>query len=238
VSNLDPKRTLLGLVDPIHLEPGFVRRMQNIRAHGTLAKVNFAVSTLPRFAGIEPSSPAALSGRVRIARDIDAIERAFDAAKYGGFSESPWIELTIPSIADPALAPPGQHVVSAYVQYAPYLLRGMSWDGERERLGDIAAATIDRHAPGFADSIVARQTITPLDFERTLGTTGGHIFHGELALDQLFVSRPTLGWARYATPVRNLYLCGSGTHPGTGLDGRSGALAAREIRRQLRASAR
>jgi len=210
-----------------------VRRVQHIRAHGTLAKINFAVSSLPSFTGLgrldASARAAALSGRVRLAVNIDGIERAFDAAKYGAFADEPWIELTIPSIADPSLAPPGAHVVSAYVQYAPYHLRGTTWDAERDRLGDAATRTIETFAPGFAASIFARETITPLDLERTVGLSGGHIFHGELALDQMFVTRPLLGWARYATPIGQLFLCGSGTHPGTGLDGRSGALAAKEI---------
>jgi phytoene dehydrogenase-like protein len=232
VSGVDPRRTLLGLVDPMHLSPEFVRSVQNIRAHGTLAKINYAVSGLPRFA--RPAGPgadgvAALSGRIRLSDSIDAIERAFDAAKYGGVADDPWLELTIPSIADPSLAPSGQHVVSAYLQYAPYKLRGTTWDAERERLGDVATRTITSYAPGFDASVLARQVITPLDLERTYGLTGGHIFHGELSLDQWFVTRPLLGWARYATPIRQLYLCGSGTHPGTGLNGRSGALAARAI---------
>ena len=238
VSNADPKRTLLGLVDPMYLGPELVRRVQNIRAHGTLAKVNYAVSALPRFAGLATrdatAQTAALSGRVRLAHDIDGIERAFDAAKYGGFAGEPWIELTIPSIADPGLAPAGQHVVSAYVQYAPYHLRGTTWDAERDRLGDVATQTIARYAPGFPSSIVAREVITPLDLERTYGLTGGHIFHGELSLDQWYVTRPLLGWARYRTPIAKLYLCGSGTHPGTGLSGRSGASAAKEIARDLK----
>jgi phytoene dehydrogenase-like protein len=238
VSNLDPKRTLLGLVDPMHLAPELVRRIQNIRANGTLAKVNFAVSALPRLTALaslgDAERLAAMSGRIRLAHEIDDIERAFDAAKYGGYSDRPWIELTLPSLADPALAPAGQHVVSAYVQYAPYRLRGTTWDEERERLGDVAAAAIEREAPGFTRSIVARETITPLDLERTYGLTGGHIFHGELALDQFFVTRPVLGWARYATPIGGLYICGSGAHPGTGLDGRTGALAARTIASDLR----
>jgi phytoene dehydrogenase-like protein len=238
VSNLDPKRTLLQLVDPMHLEPELVRRVQNIRAHGTLAKINFAVSTLPRLDALaslgDQERAAALSGRVRLAGEIDDIERAFDAAKYGAFSEDPTIEFTIPSLVDPTLAPNGQHVVSAYVQYAPYRLRGTTWDAERNRLADTATRAIERHAPGFAASMLARETITPLDLERTYGLTGGHIFHGELALDQLFVARPALGWARYATPIRHLFLCGSGAHPGTGLNGRTGALAAKTIVRTLR----
>jgi phytoene dehydrogenase-like protein len=240
VSSLDPKRTLLGLVDPLYLDPELVRRVQNIRAHGTLAKLNFAVAELPRLAALaslnDAERAAAMSGRVRLASEIDDIERAFDAAKYGTFAERPWIELTVPSLADPSLAPAGRHVVSAYVQYAPYHLRGTTWDAQRERLAETATETIERAAPGFTASILARQTITPLDLERTYGLTGGHIFHGELALDQFFVTRPVLGWARYATPIRNLYLCGSGAHPGTGLDGRTGALAAQTIVRGLRKS--
>jgi phytoene dehydrogenase-like protein len=238
VSDLDPKRTLLDLVGPLHLDPELVRRVQNIRMHGTLAKVNFAVSRLPRLTALASTSDAermaAMSGRIRLSHEIDDIERAFDAAKYGRFSERPWIELTLPSLSDPALAPPGQHVVSAYVQYAPYHLRGATWDEERDRLADTATRTIEHDAPGFTASIVAREAITPLDLERTYGLTGGHIFHGELALDQLFVTRPVLGWARYATPIRGLYLCGSGTHPGTGLNGRSGALASAAIAKSLK----
>ena len=238
VSSVDPKRTLLGLVDPMQLAPDFTRRVHNVRTHGTLAKVNYAVSRLPRFAALSSrgagEQSAALSGRVRLARDIDSIERAFDAAKYGRHADEPWIELTIPSIADTTLAPAGQHVISAYVQYAPYCLRGTNWDAERDRLGDAATRTIAAYAPGFQSTIVARQVITPLDLERTYGLTGGHIFHGEITLDQFFVTRPLLGWARYRTPIQRLYLCGSGTHPGTGLNGRSGALAAKEIARDLR----
>jgi phytoene dehydrogenase-like protein len=229
VSSVDPKRTLLKMIDPIHLAPEFVRRVQNIRARGTLAKVNYAVSQLPELAS---QSPAALSGLIRLASSVDAIERAFDAAKYGGFSNDPWIELAIPSVTDPSLAPPGAHVVSAYVQYAPYALRGTTWDDERERLGEVATRTISRYAPGFESSVVARQVITPLDLERVYGFTGGHIFHGELALDQLLMGRPVLGWTRYATPIRNLYLCGAGTH--SGLNGGSGALVAKEILRDLK----
>jgi phytoene dehydrogenase-like protein len=233
VSNADPKRTLLGLLDPIHLEPEVVRRLQHIRTHGTLATITYTVSALPRFAGVEAlhgaERTAALSGRIRLARDVDGIERAFDAAKYGGFADEPWIELTIPSVADPSLAPRGEHVISAYVQYAPYQLRGTTWDVERDRLAGAATRTIAQYAPGFESSIESRTVLTPLDLERTYGLTGGHIFHGELSLDQWFITRPLLGWSRYRTPIDRLFLCGSGTHPGTGADGRSGANAAREI---------
>jgi phytoene dehydrogenase-like protein len=234
VSGVDPKRTFLGLVDPTELGPDFLRRVRNIRAAGTLAKINYAVSGLPRFAGEAGGDPYALSGRIRLNPNLDAIERAFDAAKYGAVSEEPWIELTIPSVADAGLAPLGRHVISAYVQYTPYTLRGTTWDVERDRLGRVADRAIESYAPGFEASVIDRQVLTPLDLERTFGLTGGHVFHGELSLDQFFVTRPLLGWARYHTPIRNLYLCGSGTHPGTGLNGRSGALAAREIVRRFK----
>ncbi len=237
VSGADPKRTF-GLVDPAHFEPAFVRRAMNIRTRGTLAKVNYAVSALPRFTSLQSSDPngqsAALAGRIRLARDIDSIERAFDAAKYGDFAGEPWIELTIPSIADPALAPSGRHVVSAYVQYAPFRLADAGWDARRDHLGDVTTATIAKYAPGFESLVIAREVITPLDLERSYGLTGGDIFHGELALDQWFITRPMLGYARYDTAIRNLFLCGTGTHPGTGLNGRSGALAAKEILRTIR----
>jgi phytoene dehydrogenase-like protein len=239
VSSADPKRTLLGLLDPIHLEPEVVSRLQNIRAHGTLAAIDFVVSAPPRFAGVEAlhgaEKSAAMTGRIRLARDVDGIERAFDAAKYGGIAEEPWIELVIPSLMDPSRASGGQHRISAYVQYAPYHLRGTTWDAERDRLAAAATRTIAQYAPGFESSIVRRTVHTPLDLERAYGLTGGHIFHGELSLDQWFVTRPLLGWARYRTPIDRLFLCGSGTHPGTGLDGRSGANAAREILKSLKA---
>lgn len=236
VSNADPRRTLLDLVDPVHLPPVFARRIRHVRMRGTLAKVNYAVSALPSFASLAGRSDAdclaALSGFVRLGPTLDGLERAFDAAKYGKVSDDPWIELAIPSIANPEMAPRGQHVISAYVLFAPYELRGTTWELEREHLGNRVTQTIERVAPGFSRSIVARQIITPLDLERDYGLTGGHIFHGELALDQLFVGRPLPGWSRYQTPIRNLYLCGTGTHPGTGLDGRPGRLAAAEILRR------
>jgi phytoene dehydrogenase-like protein len=238
VSSADPRRTLLSLVDPIHLPPDFRWAARNIRMRGTLSKVNFAVSALPRFSSLAvmdgAGQAAALSGWIRLARDVNAIERAFDAAKYGAIADEPFVELAIPSIADPSLAPAGQHVVSAYVQFTPAELRGTTWDVERDRLGDRVARVIERYAPGFGRLVLGRQVVTPADLERQHGLTGAQIFHGELALDQLHLARPLLGWARYATPVRDLYLCGSGTHPGTGLDGRSGGLAAREILKAIR----
>jgi phytoene dehydrogenase-like protein len=233
VSNADPRRTLLGLVDPIHLSPGTIRSLRNIRMRGTLAKVNYAVSSLPQFTGLTGRQSgernAALSGCVRLCRSTEALERAFDAVKYGRISEEPWVEIAIPSIGDERLAPSGGHVISAYVQFAPFDLREGSWEGERERLGDITTRTIAAFAPGFERSIVARQVLTPFDLERAVGLTGGQIFHGEIALDQLFAARPVLGWIRHSTPIRGLFLCGNGTHPGTGLDGLAGMHAAQEV---------
>jgi phytoene dehydrogenase-like protein len=232
VSSLDPRRTLIDLVDAVHLAPEFRRRVQNIRMRGMLAKVNYAVETVPSIAGTETTVDghhAALTGCVRLATGIDQIERAFDAAKYGGIADSPWIEFTIPSLLDPDLAPPGRHVVSAYVQFVPQVREEAGAVAQRDQLAATVTRTIDRYAPGFAASVLAQQVITPFDLERTYGLTGGHIFHGEVALDQLLTARPLLGWARYRTPIHDLYLCGSGTHPGDGLTGRAGALAAREI---------
>lgn len=231
VSAVDPKRTFLQLCDPIDLAPEFLWRMRNYRTHGTVAKLNLALSALPTFTDV---SPDALTGRVRIAPDVDYLERAFDHAKYGRCSTHPYIELTIPTLVDSSLAPSGAHLLSAYVQFAPYTLREGSWDGEGERFAGVAIDTIERHAPGLRSLIVCQQFVSPLDLERTYGFTGGHIFHGELALDQMLSMRPLLGWGRYRAPIQGLYLCSSGTHPGSGLTGASGANAAREIARELR----
>ena len=177
---------------------------------------------------------APLSGRIHIGPEIDYLERAFDESKYGNFSRAPYLEITIPSLTDPSLAPEGKHVMSIYMQYAPYKLKGR-WEDQRTALGDTVVKTLAQYAPDLPDKIISHQIITPLDLEDTYGLTGGHIFHGELALDQVFTMRPMLDWARYRTPIQGLYLCGSGTHPGTGLTGGSGANAAREIVKDLKA---
>jgi phytoene dehydrogenase-like protein len=229
VSTADPRHTMLGLCDPIDLAPEFLWRMRHYRAQGTVAKLNLALSALPAFAGVGRD---AMGARIRISPDLDYLERAFDHAKYGRYSTEPYVELTIPSVLDDSLAPAGAHVLSAYVQFAPFALRGTDWDREREALAETAIAAIERHAPGLRALIVGRQIITPLDLERTYGLTGGHIFHGELALDQLLSMRPLLGWAGYGTPIQGLHLCGSGTHPGTGLTGGSGVNGARAVLRR------
>jgi phytoene dehydrogenase-like protein len=237
VSSLDPRRTLLDLVNPQQLAPEFRRRVQNIRMRGLLAKVNYAVDRLPAIAGAgdDAAGQGVLGGCVRLCTAINDMERAFDAAKYGEVAEAPWMEIAVPSVRDPDLAPPGRHVVSAYVQFVPHLPEPAAAAAQRDTLARAVTRTIERYAPGFAASVLAQQVITPFDLERTYGLTGGHIFHGELALDQLVTARPLLGWARYRTPIRDLYLCGSGTHPGDGLTGRAGALAAREILSDVRA---
>ena len=231
VSGVDPKRTFLGLVDPIELEPGFLTRIRNYRMPGTAAKLNFGLSALPAFAGIPQADLAiSLRGRLHVGPGIDYLERAFDASKYGEISEEPFLDVCFPTLADPSLAPAGRHVMSVYMQYAPFALRGgKTWDTQRGTLASIVLRTLERHAPGITNLVDHQQVITPADLEQTFGLTGGHIFHGELALDQLFTMRPTLGWAQYRTPIRNLFLCGSGTHPGNGLTGASGQNAAREV---------
>jgi phytoene dehydrogenase-like protein len=234
ISNADPKRTLLGMVEPQHLAPSFLQRLQHYRMHGTVAKVNLALSGLPSFTGVDGNANSVLAGRIQVSPDVDYIERAFDASKYGEFSQRPYLEATIPTLHDPSLAPSGKHVMSIYMQYAPYNLRDADWDLRREALGDVVVNTLAEYAPDLPGKIEAREVITPKDLEQTYGLTGGHIFHGELALDQLFTMRPLLDWAQYRTPIKGLYLCGSGTHPGNGLTGGSGANASHEIIRDLR----
>ena len=251
VSGVDPKRTFFKLLDPTQLDPTFALRIRNVRASGTVAKVNLALGGLPTFPALTDAIAPdgfikALSGRIHIGPEIDYLERAFDASKYGEFSSSPYLDVTIPTLLDPALAPEGKHVLSAYVQFAPFKLSGPSadgkasvksesnWEGRRKDLGDTVVKTLSEYAPDLPGLVEHIQVITPQDLETIYGFTGGHIFHGELALDQLFTMRPVLDWARYKTPIRGLYLCGSGTHPGNGLTGASGANAAREIIHDLR----
>lgn len=234
ISNADPKRTLLKLVDPMHLSPDFVMKLQHYRMPGTVAKVNLALSGLPKFTALSSSNDEALSGRILIAPEIDYLERAFDESKYGNFSKQPYLEVAIPTVGDPSLAPAGKHVMSIYMQYAPFKLKNGDWEKQRVALGDTVVKTLTRYAPNLPELILTHQIITPQDLEDTYGLTSGHIFHGELALDQFFTMRPMLDWAKYNTPIKNLYLCGSGTHPGAGLTGGSGANAAREILKALK----
>ena len=230
VSNADPKRTLLNLVEPTYLDPRFLLQIKNVRARGTVAKVNFALDTLPHFKHkTGDSSDAELGGIIHIGPTLDYLERAADDAKYGRFSKHPFLEITIPSVVDPSLAPAGKHVMSVWMQSAPYHLRESNWNDQRQALGDSVMNILESYAPGFKDSILHRQVLTPLDLEQTFGVTGGHLDHAELALDQIFFMRPIPGWAGYSTPIDNLYLCGSGTHPGGGISGLPGYYAAKRI---------
>ena len=235
VANTDPKQTLLRLVEPVHLQPTFLAKTKSYRCNGTVAKLNFALSGLPTFTALNgKSSTSVLSGGIHIGPEIEYLERAFDHSKYGEFSPQPFLHITIPSISDSSLAPAGRHVMSVHTQYAPFQLRRGDWNARRNELGDVVVKKIAEYAPNFRGLILSCQVITPQDLEQTYGLTGGHIFHGELSLDQLFSLRPLLGWARYRTPIRNLYLCGAGTHPGIGIGGASGANAARQIVKDLR----
>ncbi len=233
VSNADPKQTFLRLVDPTVLDPGFVARIGNYRSRGTTAKMNLVLNAPPVFTALGGEA-SLLAARLHIGPGIDYIERAFDASKYGRWSERPWLDVRVPTAGDPALASHGMHVVSVVAHFVPYALREGDWTVSAEPFGAAVLRTLDEYAPGLSSTVVARQLFTPSDLEERWALTGGHIHHGEPGLDQLFFMRPVMGWARYRTPVRGLYLCGAGTHPGLGLTGGSGQNAAREILRDLK----
>ena len=228
VSNADPRTTLLSLVDPVLLEPSFVLAAQSVRSRGALAIVKFALDELPAFTGA-PSGPAHLAGRIQIGACMDDLEKAFDETKYGELPERPYLDLTIPTIADPSLAPEGKHILSAWVQFPPYHLRGRTWDDARDDLGAVVVRRIEEHAPGFSDRILATSVLTPLDLERRFGMTGGCLYHVEPALDQFLYMRPLPRWSRHRMPIDGLYLCGAGTHGGGPLSGLAGRNAARAI---------
>ncbi len=234
ISNADPRRTFLDLVDPVNLDPGFMTKVRNYRMRGTVAKVHLALGGLPVFAGV--ANPADLHGRIVIAPGIDYLERSFDASKYGQIPQHPYLDFTIPTLSDPSLAPMGKHVLSAHVQFVPYKVAGGThWDQHRSDLAAVVLRALEQYAPGIGGMVEATQVLLPSDLERTYGLTGGQIFHGEPSLDQLFTMRPILGWAQYRTPIDGLFLCGSGTHPGGGITGASGQNAAREIAKALKA---
>ena len=235
VSNADPRTTFLSLVDPIELEPNFLLKMRNYRAPGAVTKINIALDGMPAFRGLNgDNSKSKLSGRIHIGHEIDYLERAFDASKYGEFSVEPYLDITIPSLGDSSLAPAGKHVMSIHAQFAPYKLRRGDWTTRRDEFAANVIDQLENYAPGLRDLIVASQVITPLDLEQTYGLSGGHIHHGEQTLDQFFTFRPLIGWAQYRTPLKRLYLCGAGTHPGGGLTGLPGANAAREIAKDFK----
>jgi phytoene dehydrogenase-like protein len=227
ISNADPKQTFLHLLGARHLETEFARRVDHIRIKGTAAKLHLALTGLPRFHDVDAAD---IGERLLIAPDLEAIETAFNPAKYRECSERPVIELIIPSVHDSTLAPPGQHALSAVVQYAPYDIEG-GWDAHRAQFQERILNVLEEHAPGLRSLIIAAELLTPLDIEREFGMTGGHWHHGELTLDQFLMLRPTHGASQYATPVQNLYLCGAGSHPGGGVMGSAGYNAARVVLR-------
>jgi phytoene dehydrogenase-like protein len=236
VSNADPKRTLLRLLEPDAITPEFAEDVRNYRCEGATAKVNLVLDGLPRFTAMPADAvpERLLAGRIHIGPGIDDLDRAFDAPKYGEIATEPYLDVMIPTLLDPSLAAPGTHVMSIVVHGAPYRLRQGEWTTMREALASRVMRTLATYAPELPNHVRHRQIITPVDLELTYGMTGGHIHHGEPALDQLFVARPVFGWARYRTPVRRLYLCGAGAHPGGGLTGGPGANAAREILRDMK----
>jgi phytoene dehydrogenase-like protein len=230
VSSADPKRTFLQMVDERHLDSEFVRRIGNFKIRGSSAKVNLALGGLPNFTSLPGNGPH-LSGAISISPSVDYLERAYDDAKYGDFSRRPYLDVIIPSTLDPSMAPAGKHVMSIFVQYAPYHLKQGTWPERREEFGDNVVDTLCEYAPNLKEIILHRQVVTPWDLEQEFGLTEGNIFQGELTLDQLFFLRPVRGWAQYRTPIKNLYICGACTHPGGGVMAASGRLAAREILR-------
>ncbi len=223
VSNADPRTTFVKLVDPIDLDPNFLLKMRNYRTPGVVGKINLTLSGTPEFRGVDDKEK--LSGRIHIGPEIDYLERAFDASKYGEFSREPYLDIALPS----------PDTMSIHVQFAPYKLREGDWNTRRDEFANVVIDRLSAYAPNLRELIVKQEVITPLDLEQNYGLSGGHIHHGEQTLDQFFTFRPLIGWAQYRTPLKGLYLCGAGTHPGGGLTGIPGANAAREIARDFKA---
>ena len=228
-SNLDPKITFLKLIEEKHLDGEFVAAIRRFRIEGTSCKINLALNGLPEFTAYPGAPGPHHKATMHICPSVEYVERAWDDAKYGRPSERPLLELTVPTMYDPSLAPPGKHIMGIFLQYAPYTLREGTWDELREPFGDRVMSLIAEYAPNIRQIVEHRQVLSPLDLERRFGITGGNIFHGEMSLDQMFVMRPVAGWARYRTPIEGLYLCGSGAHPGGGVMGAPGYNCAREM---------
>ncbi len=231
VSGADPRRTFLELVGTEYLPADFVEAIRQFKYRGSSGKVNLALSALPNFTCLPGAGPH-LRGAISISPSIDYLERAYDEAKYGEFSRRPYLDIVIPSMIDPAMAPPGKHVMSIFVQYAPYRLAGGWTEARREAFGDAVIDTLAEYAPNLRSAILHRQVITPADIERIVGLSEGNIFQGELSLQQMFFLRPVPAWAKYRTPIRGLYQCGAGTHPGGGVMGAPGRNAAMAILRE------
>jgi phytoene dehydrogenase-like protein len=232
LSSVDSRRTFIDLLEPGVLDAEFVAEVKRFKFRGSSGKVNLAVDSLPNFTSL-PGVGEHLRGAISFSPSLDEMERAYDDAKYGYFSRKPYIDMIIPTLVDPSMAPPGKHVISCFVQYAPYALAPGwgGWDDNREAFGDAVIDRIAEFAPNIRDVILHRQVLTPLDIERTTGLSEGNIFQGELSLEQLFFNRPVPGYARFKTPVKDLWLCGSATHPGGGIMGANGRIAAMEVLR-------
>jgi len=227
-SSVDPHLTFEKFLEPSELPADFLEGVRRYKFRGSSGKVNLALDAPPNFKCL-PGPGAHLRGAISISPSMEYMERAYDDAKYGRYSRKPYIDMVIPSLTDPSVAPPGKHVLSCFVQYAPYKLAEGNWDDQKEAFGDNVINTIAEYAPDIRDIIIGRQILTPLDLEREFGLTQGNIFQGELSLEQLFFLRPVAGWAYYRTPIRNLYMCGSATHPGGGIMGANGRIASQVI---------
>ena len=234
LSNADPKRTFLRLVEPKSLPEDFHRAIESIRMNGPCAKVNFVLAEEPRLIGMPRNASAAQRSLFTLVPSLEFAERCYDIAKFGDIPQQLWVDCVVASNVDDTLAPKGRHIMTCFVQYVPYFLRSGTWDENRELLGDRVVKKIAEYAPNVPDAIVARQVLTPLDLERTYGLTEGNIFHGDLALEQLFFMRPVPGWSQYRSPIAGLYLCGAGAHPGGGVTGAPGHNAAFQVLRDLR----
>lgn len=229
VSNADPRATFYDLVDPRLLPASFLHGLRVMKYRGSAARIHLALSGLPEFSGVDPGDTDLLRAPIQIAPSLDYVQRAYDSTKYGDYSEHPYLDVLIPTLSDPTLAPEGRHVMSITAKYAPYELRDRSWDRERELFGDVVVETLAQYAPGIRDLILHREVLVPPDLETRFGLIEGNPNQGEMTLDQIFHMRPVAGYARYRTPVEGLYLCGAGTHPGGGVTGLPGHNAAREI---------
>ena len=228
-SSVDPRLTFTKMIEPGNLPDEFMDGVKRYKFRGSSGKVNMALDGLPNFKCM-PGVGAHLRGAMSISPSVEYMEKAYDEAKYGHWSSHPYIDMVIPTLTDTSLAPPGKHILSCFVQYAPYKLApGLDWDTEKEQFGDNVVNTIAEYAPNIKDIILHRQVVTPLDLEREWGLSEGNIFQGELSLEQLFFLRPVAGWAQFRSPIKNLYMCGSATHPGGGIMGAPGRLAALEI---------
>jgi phytoene dehydrogenase-like protein len=229
VSNADPRTTFLRLLEPRSLDLSFVRHVRNIKYRGSAARIHLALRELPEFTAMQGADAAALRGPIQIAPSLDYIQKAFDCTKYGRTSEQPYLDILVPTLSDPGLAPSGQHLMSITARYAPYALRNDDWSSRKEPFADLVIETLAEYAPGIREAVLQRHVLAPTDLESLYSLPEGNPNHGEMTLDQFFHMRPIPGYARYRTPIDGMYLCGAGAHPGGGVTGIPGHNAAREI---------